>query len=393
MQELKRRPAMLSYFLSEEERILVELLNRIGREYIAPYVREWDEKEVCDLRPIRALAKADLFGLVIPKEYGGLGFGSFASCLAMEHLSRYCAGVATTYAASALGAYPILLLGTEAQKKKYLPEIASGRKLCAFALTEPQAGSDAAAIKTRAKREGESYLLNGIKQWITNGGIADIYVVIALTDPRKGPRGASAFIVERGDPGFSVGRKERKMGLRASVTTELYFTNCRLPRERLLGREGMGFVLALKALDYARVGVGAQAVGLAQGAMELALKHARNRVQFGQPIYNFQAVNHTFAEMAMRIEAARALVYQTARNIDTGLKEISGPSAMAKAFATDVAMWVTERAVQMMGGYGYMRDFLAEKMMRDAKCLQIYEGTNEIQRNVIARELLKYYRD
>lgn len=384
---------MLSYFLSEEERILVELLNRIGREYIAPYVREWDEKEVCDLRPIRALAKADLFGLVIPKEYGGLGFGSFASCLAMEHLSRYCAGVATTYAASALGAYPILLMGTEAQKKKYLPEIASGRKLCAFALTEPQAGSDAAAIKTRAKREGDSYLLNGIKQWITNGGIADIYVVIALTDPRKGPRGASAFIVERGDPGFSVGRKERKMGLRASVTTELYFTNCRLPRERLLGREGMGFVLALKALDYARVGVGAQAVGLAQGAMELALKHARNRVQFGQPIYNFQAVNHTFAEMAMRIEAARALVYQTARNIDAGLKEISGPSAMAKAFATDVAMWVTERAVQMMGGYGYMRDFLAEKMMRDAKCLQIYEGTNEIQRNVIARELLKYYRD
>ena len=384
---------MLSYFLSEEEKILVELLNRIGREYIAPYVREWDEKEVCDLRPIRALAKADLFGLVIPKEYGGLGFGSFASCLAMEHLSRYCAGVATTYAASALGAYPILLMGTEAQKKKYLPEIASGRKLCAFALTEPQAGSDAAAIKTRAKREGDSYLLNGIKQWITNGGIADIYVVIALTDPRKGPRGASAFIVERGDPGFSVGRKERKMGLRASVTTELYFTNCRLPRERLLGREGMGFVLALKALDYARVGVGAQAVGLAQGAMELALKHARNRVQFGQPIYNFQAVNHTFAEMAMRIEAARALVYQTARNIDAGLKEISGPSAMAKAFATDVAMWVTERAVQMMGGYGYMRDFLAEKMMRDAKCLQIYEGTNEIQRNVIARELLKYYRD
>ena len=384
---------MLSYFLSEEEKILVELLNRIGREYIAPYVREWDEKEVCDLRPIRALAKADLFGLVIPKEYGGLGFGSFASCLAMEHLSRYCAGVATTYAASALGAYPILLMGTEAQKKKYLPEIASGRKLCAFALTEPQAGSDAAAIKTRAKREGDSYLLNGIKQWITNGGIADIYVVIALTDPRKGPRGASAFIVERGDPGFSVGRKERKMGLRASVTTELYFTNCRLPRERLLGREGMGFVLALKALDYARVGVGAQAVGLAQGAMELALKHARHRVQFGQPIYNFQAVNHTFAEMAMRIEAARALVYQTARNIDAGLKEISGPSAMAKAFATDVAMWVTERAVQMMGGYGYMRDFLAEKMMRDAKCLQIYEGTNEIQRNVIARELLKYYRD
>ncbi|HIE32570.1 MAG TPA: acyl-CoA dehydrogenase, partial [Thermodesulfobacteriaceae bacterium] len=205
--------------------------------------------------------------------------------------------------------------------------------------------------------------------------------------------GASAFIVERGDPGFSVGRKEKKMGLRASVTTELFFTNCRIPKNRLLGRKGMGFIIALKTLDYARVGVGAQAVGLAQGAMELALKHARTRVQFGQPVYNFQAVSHTFAEMAMRIEAARSLVYQTAKNIDAGAKEISGPSAMAKAFATDVAMWVTERAVQMMGGYGYMRDFLAEKMMRDAKCLQIYEGTNEIQRNVIARELLKYYRN
>jgi len=384
---------MLSYFLSEEEEILVDLVNRIGREYILPYARDWDEEETYDPRPIKALAKADLLGVVIPKEYGGLGFGNFALCLAVEHLSKYCTGVATTYAASFLGAYPILLFGNQEQKAKYLPEVASGRRLCAFALTEPQAGSDAAAIQTRAEQDGDYYVLNGIKQWITNGGIADIYIVIALTDLKKGARGASAFIVERGDPGFSVGRKEKKMGLRASVTTELFFTNCRIPKNRLLGRKGMGFIIALKTLDYARVGVGAQAVGLAQGAMELALKHARTRVQFGQPVYNFQAVSHTFAEMAMRIEAARSLVYQTAKNIDAGAKEISGPSAMAKAFATDVAMWVTERAVQMMGGYGYMRDFLAEKMMRDAKCLQIYEGTNEIQRNVIARELLKYYRN
>ncbi len=384
---------MLDYFFSEEERLLIDLVNRIGRDYIAPHVREWDENEAYDLRPIKALAQADLFGLVIPEEYGGLGWGTMALCLAVEHLSKYCPGVATTYAASFLGAYPILLFGSKAQKEKYLPEVAAGRKLCAFALTEPQAGSDAAAIRTRAEHDGEHYVLNGIKQWITNGGIADIYIVIALTDPKKGARGASAFIVEKGDPGFVVGRKEKKMGLRASVTTELFFTHCRIPKDRLLGREGLGFIVAMKTLDYARVGVGAQAVGLAQGAMELALKHARTRIQFGQPIYNFQAVSHTFAEMAMRIEAARALVYQTARHLDSGAKEISGPSAMAKAFATDVAMWVAERAVQMMGGYGYMRDYGAEKFMRDAKCLQIYEGTNEIQRNVIARELLKHYRD
>ncbi len=382
---------MLQHFWTEEEKLLIELVERIGKEYVEPYARQWDEEEVYDPRPLKALARADLMGLVIPKEYGGLGWGVKALCLAVEHLSKYCAGVATTYAATFLGAYPIILFGSPEQKARYLPEIAKGR-LCAFALTEPQAGSDAAAIQTRAQKEGDYYILNGIKQWITNGGIADYYVIIALTDPKKGARGASAFVVERGDPGLAVGKKEKKMGLRASVTTELFFTNCRIPRERLLGREGLGFILAMKTLDYARVGAGAQAVGLAQGAMEVALRHARHRIQFGQPIYHFQAVSHTFAEMAMRIEAARALVYQCAQALDKAPKESAGPSAMAKAFATDVAMWVTERAVQMMGGYGYMRDFPAEKMMRDAKCLQIYEGTNEIQRNVIARELLKYYR-
>ncbi len=383
---------MLSYFLGKEEQILVELVDYIGRTYIAPYARKWDEEEAYDPLPIEALAKADLFGLVIPEEYGGFGFGSLSLCLAVEGLSKYCAGVATTYAATFLGAYPLILFGSKAQKEKYLPKVASGKSLCAFALTEPQAGSDASAIKTVAKRDGDHYVLNGVKQWITNGGIADIYVVIALTDPKKGARGASAFVVEKGDEGFFVGRKEKKMGLRASVTTELIFVDCRIPRERLIGREGMGFIIAMRTLDYARVGVGAQAVGLSQGAMEVALRHARERVQFGQPVFNFQAVSHTFAEMAMRIEAARALVYQTARYIDSGAKDISGASAMAKAFASDVAMWVTERAVQMMGGYGYMRDYPVEKMMRDAKCLQIYEGTNEIQRNVIARELLKHYR-
>jgi alkylation response protein AidB-like acyl-CoA dehydrogenase len=371
---------------------LINLIKEIGEEYIKPYALEWDEKEIFDSKPIKALAHADLFGIIIPEEYGGLGWGSFEMCLAVEHLSYYCAGVSTTYAASFLGCYPILLFGNKEQKATYLPAIARGEKLCAFALTEPQAGSDAFAIKTTAKKEGDYYVLNGMKQWITNGGIADIYIVIAITDPAKGARGASAFIVEKDDPGFSVGKKEKKLGLRASVTTELFFNDCRIPKNRLLAREGMGFIVALKTLDYARCGAGAQALGIAQAAMEEALKHASSRVQFGQPVYNFQAVSHTFAEMAMKIEAARALVYNVAKYIDSGAKDFSGYSSMAKCLATDTAMWVTERAIQMMGGFGYMRDYSVQKYFRDAKCLQIYEGTNEIQKNVIARELLKYYK-
>lgn len=383
---------MVDYQLTEEQQILLNLIKEIGETYIKPYALEWDEKEIYDERPIKALAQADLFGIIIPKEYGGLGWGSFEMCLAVEYLSYYCAGVSTTYAASFLGAYPIILFGSKEQKERYLPKIAKGDFLCAFALTEPQAGSDAFAIKTTAKKVEGGYVLNGVKQWITNGGIADLYIVIALTDPTKGPRGASAFIVEKGDPGFSIGKKEKKLGLRFSVTTELFFNDCFVPQERLLSREGMGFIVALKTLDYARCGAGAQALGISQAAMEVSLKHAISRIQFGQPVYNFQAVSHTFAEMAMRIEAARSLVYNVAKNIDQGVKEFSGASAMAKCFASDVAMWVTERAIQMMGGYGYMRDYPVQKYFRDAKCLQIYEGTNEIQRNIIARELLKYYK-
>jgi alkylation response protein AidB-like acyl-CoA dehydrogenase len=372
--------------------LLVDLIKRIGEEYIKPYALEWDEKEVYDERPIKALAQADFFGIIVPKEYGGLGLGSLEMCLAVEHLSYYCAGVSTTYAASFLGAYPIIFFGNQEQKAHYLPRIAKGESLCAFALTEPQAGSDAFGIKTTAKKEGDYYVLNGVKQWITNGGIADIYVVIALTDPSKGARGASAFIVEKGDPGFTVGKKEKKLGLRTSVTTELFFNDCVIPKSRLLAKEGMGFIVALKTLDYARCGAGAQAVGIAQAAMEVSLKHASSRIQFGQPVYQFQAVSHTFADMAMKIEASRSLLYSVARFIDRGAKDFSGASSMVKCFATDVAMWVTERAIQMMGGLGYMRDYPVQKYFRDAKCLQIYEGTNEIQRNVIARELLKHYK-
>lgn len=381
---------MLEYPLTNEERTIKDLIKEIGEKYILPKALEWDEKEIYDPLPIRALADADLFGIIVPEEYGGLGLGVRAMCIAVEWLSYYCAGVSTTYAASFLGAYPIILFGNEEQKRIYLPDIARGKKLCAFALTEPQAGSDAFAIKTQAIKNGDYYILNGVKQWITNGGIADIYVVIAMTDPTKGARGATAFIVEKGDPGFVVGKKEKKLGLRASVTTDLIFNECRIPKERVIAREGMGFMVALRTLDYARCGAGAQALGIGQFALEVSLRHARKRIQFGQPVYNFQAVSHTFAEMAMRLESARALVYQVASYIDSGAKDFSGASAMAKCYATDQAMWICERAIQMMGGYGYMRDYPVQKLFRDAKCLQIYEGTNEIQKNVIARELAKF---
>ncbi len=250
----------------------------------------------------------------------------------------------------------------------------------AFALTEPNAGSDAAGIQTTAKLDGDEYVLNGTKQWITNGGEADIYTVIAITDRSKGARGATAFIVEKGMSGFTFGKKEKKMGIRASATRELIFDNCRIPRENILGKQGLGFVVAMKTLDNSRVGVGAQGVGVAQGAFEEAVRFARQRVQFGHPIISFQAVQHMLADMAIEIEAARALVYSVARYIDSGAKEISKDSAIAKVFATDVAMRVTTNAVQVLGGSGYMREYPVEKMMRDAKILQIYEGTNQIQR-------------
>jgi butyryl-CoA dehydrogenase len=267
--------------------------------------------------------------------------------------------------------------------------VAAGRKLGAFALTEANAGSDSFAQETTAARDGDYYVLNGAKQWITNGGEADIYTVIAMTNKAKGARGASAFIVEKDTPGFSFGKKENKMGIRASSTTGLFFNNCRVPKENLLSREGMGLIVALKTLDQSRPGVGAQAVGIAQGALDQALKFARQRVQFGQPIIQFQAIQHMLADMAIQTEAARALVYSAARMIDSGAKEISKASAMAKVFASDTAMRVTTDAVQVMGGAGFMKDYPVEKMMRDAKITQIYEGTNQIQRNVIASELIK----
>lgn len=379
----------MDYFLTEEQQMIRELAKKIADEKVIPVRAELDEKEEFPRDIINVLGQSDLLGIYIPEEYGGLGKGCFELCLVIEELSRACLGVSTSYAANALGTYPILLFGSEEQKKKYLPDIASGKKLVAFGLTEANAGSDASGIQTTARLEGNEYVLNGTKQWITNGGEADIYTIIAVTDKSKGPRGASAFIVEKGTPGFTFGKKERKMGIRASVTSELIFENCRIPKENLIAKEGMGFIIAMKTLDKSRTGVGAQGVGVAQGAFDEAVKFARQRHQFGHPIISFQAIQHMLADMAIQIEAARALVYAVAKYVDSDAKDISKESAMAKTFATDVAMKVTIDAVQIMGGAGYMREYPVEKMMRDAKILQIYEGTNQIQRNVIGQEIIK----
>jgi alkylation response protein AidB-like acyl-CoA dehydrogenase len=379
----------MDYFFNEDQMMIKELVQQIAEEKIKPVREELDEKEEFPWEIMKVLAQSDLFGLFVPEQYGGLGKGCLELCIAVEELSRACLGVATTYAANALGTYPILLYGSEEQKNKYLPDIAAGKRLVAFGLTEPNAGSDAAGIQTTAKLDGNEYILNGTKQWITNGGEADIYAIIAMTDKSKGARGATAFIVEKGTPGFQFGKKEKKMGIRCSSTRELIFDNCRVPRENTIGKEGLGFIIAMKTLDNARAGVGAQGVGIAQGAFEEAFSFARKRIQFGHPIVSFQAVQHMLADMATEIEAARALVYSVARFADTGVKDFTKDSAMAKVFATDMAMRVTTNAVQVMGGSGYMREYPVEKMMRDAKILQIYEGTNQIQRNVIGQALIR----
>ena len=379
----------MNYFLNEEQEMIRDLVKEIAQEKVTPLAAELDEKGEFPWELIKLFAESDLFALFVPEEYGGLGKGVLDLCIVVEELSKACAGVSVTYAASALGTYPIILFGSEEQKKKYLPAIAKGEKLTAFGLTESDAGSDAGGIRTAAVRDGDYYILNGNKQWITNGGEAEIYTIIALTDRAKGSRGASAFIVEKDTPGFGFGKKENKMGIRCSATRELIFNNCRIPKENLLGREGMGFLVAMRTLDKSRPGVAAQAIGIAQGALDDAVKYARERIQFGKPISSFQGIQFMLADMATQIEAARALLYAGARYIDSGAKDISKISSMTKLFASDVAMKVTTDAVQIFGGYGYMKDYPVEKRMRDAKITQIYEGTNQIQREIIALQLIK----
>ncbi len=383
---------MLNYGFNEEQIMIRDLARQVAEEKIKPKSKEWDEKEEYPWEAMKALAQSDFFRLPIPEAYGGMGKGVLEMCIATEEVSRIDGGVATAFAASFLGMFPILLYGTEEQKKKYLPLIASGEKIGAFAITEPEAGSDTASIKTRAEKRGDKYVLNGLKHFITNAGDAEVYTVIAVTDKTKGMRGTSGFILEKNDPGFTFGKKEEKMGIRASSTGELVFQDCTIPKDRLLGsREGIGFIATMRTFDVSRPGVASQAVGIAQGALELAIAYAHQRVQFGQKISSFQGIQWMLADMATKVEAARALVYSSAQSVDRGDRDVGGASAMAKLFASDVAMEVATNAVQIFGGYGYMRDYPVEKFMRDAKITQIYEGTNQIQRGIIALELIKRY--
>jgi len=379
----------LDYFFTEDQKTIKELARQIAEERVLPVRAELDEKEEFPRDIMNDLANSDMFRVFIPEEYEGLGGGSLELCLVVEELSRICSAVAVSYAASALGCMTLMEYGTEEQKQKYLPDIASGKKLGAFAITEPTAGSDASNIKTTAEKVDGGYVLNGTKQFITNGGEAEIYTVIALTDKTRGARGASAIIVEKDTPGFTFGKKEMKMGIRSSSTRELVFKNCLVPEDNLLGKPGLGFIQAMRLFDKSRPGIGAQAVGLAQGALEAAVEYAEQRVQFDQAIINIQAVQHMLADMAIQTEAARALVYAAARYVDSGAKNVTEPSAMSKVFASDTAMKVSVDAVQICGGSGYMRDYPVEKMMRDAKILQIYEGTNQVLRNAIAANLRK----
>ena len=381
----------MDYLLTDFQKEIRDLAWEITQEKVIPVAAELDEKNEFPREIMEVLAQSDFFRLFVPEEYGGLvenGKGMLELCLVTEQLARGCGGVAVTYAATALGIFPVILYGNEEQKKKYLPRIAEGT-LAAFAVTEPAAGSDISVIQTTARKEGDYYILNGTKHFITNGGEADIYVVIAMTNKAKGARGASAFIIEKGTPGFEFGKKEDKMGIRASATRELIFNDCKVPKENLLGREGMGFIITLKTFDMSRPGVAAQALGIAQGAFDVALDYVRKREQFGRPISSFQGIQWMLADMATKIEAARALIYSTARMADSGITNIAKESAMAKMFASDVAMEVTTNAVQLLGGYGYMKEYPVEKFMRDAKITQIYEGTNQVQRNVIAQHLIK----
>jgi alkylation response protein AidB-like acyl-CoA dehydrogenase len=379
----------MRYLLTEEQKMIVDICRQIVEERIIPVRAELDESGTFPREIIDEIGKSDLFRIFIPEEYEGMGTGIFEVCLATEELSRGDLSVATSYAASGLGLIPILVAGSDEQKKKFLPGLASGNKLAAFGLTEAEAGSDAGGIRTTAKKDGDFYILNGTKQWITNGGEADIYTIFAMTNPQKGVRGASAIIVEKGTPGFEFGKKEDKLGIRASATRELIFTDCKVPKENLLGGEGMGFIIAMKTFDQSRPAVGAQAVGVAQGALEEALNYSKIRKQFGAPISSFQAIQHMLADMETNVEAARALVYHAAKVIDSGEKNVTRLASMAKLFASDMAMKVTVDAIQILGGYGFMKEYPVEKMMRDAKITQIYEGTNQIMRNIIALDMIK----
>ncbi|AYA78193.1 acyl-CoA dehydrogenase [Bacillus sp. Y1] len=379
----------MNFKLSEEHEMIRKMVRDFARNEVAPTAAERDEEERFDREIFDKMAELGLTGIPWPEEYGGIGSDYLAYCIAVEELSRVCASTGVTLSAhTSLAGWPIYKFGSEEQKQKFLRPMALGEKIGGYGLTEPGSGSDAGGMKTTARRDGDDFILNGSKIFITNGGIADIYVVFAVTDATQKHKGTSAFIVESDTPGFSVGKKEKKLGIRSSPTTEIIFEDCRVPATNMLGAEGEGFKIAMMTLDGGRNGIAAQAVGIAQGALDAATDYAKERVQFGKPIAQQQGVGFKLADMATSIEAARLLTYQAAWLESEGLP-YGKESAMSKLFAGDTAMKVTTEAVQIFGGYGYTKDYPVERYMRDAKITQIYEGTQEIQRLVISRMITK----
>jgi alkylation response protein AidB-like acyl-CoA dehydrogenase len=377
--------------LTEEQREIRDLVRQLAREQVAPRAAEIDESHEFPWDVVELFRDHELFGLFFDEEFGGTGTGTLLSLVAIEEVSKVCATSGLILAVQELGSLGLKLAGSQEQKERYLPRLASGEWLCAYALTESGSGSDSAAMRSTARRDGDTYVLDGSKRFITNAGVAGLYVVFAKTDPQAGHAGISAFVVEADAPGFEVGRIEPKMGIKGSTTGEIFFDDCRIPADNLLGDEGEGFRIAMRVLDRSRPGIGAQGLGLAQGATDYALEYAKSRETMGKPIAEHQLIAATLADMETKCEAARGLLYKCGQLIDDGAdgQELTKISAMAKLFCTDVAMEVTTDAVQILGGYGYIQEYPVERMMRDAKITQIYEGTNQIQRLVIAREMLK----
>ena len=377
--------------LTDEQREIRELVRALARERIAPRAAEIDRSAAFPWDVVELFRENDLFGVLFDEEHGGIGASALMTLVVIEELSKVCATSGLIIAVQELGSLGIKLAGSDEQKRRFLPRLASGEWLAAYALTEPGSGSDSAAMRTTARREGDEYVIDGGKRFITNAGVASLYVVFAKTGPQEGHSGISAFVVEADTPGLAVGRIEPKMGIKGSTTGELFFDGCRVPAANLLGSEGEGFRIAMRILDRSRPGIGAQGLGLAQGATDYALDYARSRETMGKPIAEHQLIAGMLADMETRCEAARGLLYKVGRMIDEGDTgaELTKLSAMAKLYCTDVAMEVTTDAVQILGGYGYISEFPVERMMRDAKITQIYEGTNQIQRIVIAREMLK----
>jgi alkylation response protein AidB-like acyl-CoA dehydrogenase len=376
--------------LTDEQREIRELIRGLARERIAPRAHEIDKSAEFPWDVVELYRENEIFGILYDEEYGGIGASALMTLVAIEEVSKVCATSGLIIAVQELGSLGIKLAGTEQQKERFLPKLASGEWLAAYALTEPGSGSDSAAMRTTAALDGDTYVLNGGKRFITNAGVAHVYVVFAKTDPEAGHGGISAFVVEADAPGFEVGRIEPKMGIKGSTTGEVFFDDCRIPADNLLGEEGEGFKIAMRILDRSRPGIGAQGLGLAQGATDYALEYAKSRETMGKPIGQHQLIAGMLADMETKCEAARGLLYRCGQMIDEGIEgsELTKISAMAKLYCTDVAMEVTTDAVQILGGYGYIQEYPVERMMRDAKITQIYEGTNQIQRLVIAREML-----